>query len=145
MPQEFSVSAIVFRKNHIMKYLLIYRKPSENFKENWDFPRGNVEQGENEIETATREAKEETGLKDLSIIDGFREKINYFYRKDNNTIYKEVIFLLIETEQQEQEVKLSAEHDDYKWLNFYETLNLLTHKKSKEILKKADEFLKTHL
>ena len=45
----------------------------------WDFPKGEVEQGEDPLATAIREVKEETGLADLSFCWGtaFRETPKY--------------------------------------------------------------------
>ena len=47
----------------------------------WSFPKGHVENGETEEETAKREIKEETGI-DVYIDSGFRETVTYSPRKD---------------------------------------------------------------
>ncbi|MEM4152741.1 MAG: NUDIX domain-containing protein [Candidatus Pacearchaeota archaeon] len=141
--KEKSCGVIIFRKeNKKILYLLLYRKASKQYKEMWDFPKGNIEKNESEKEAAVREVKEETGIVDLKFISSFKESINFFYRKDNKLIFKTVIFLLAETNQ--EEIKLSFEHDDYKWATFNEALKLLTHKNSKEILIKAKNLLKKY-
>ncbi|UCD20549.1 MAG: NUDIX domain-containing protein [archaeon] len=139
MRSEKSCGAIVFRKNPL-KYLILYRAPGEHFKSSWDFPRGNVEEGEkNEKQVAIREVEEETGIKDLTFYK-FREEIRFFFRFQGETIRKTVIFRLAETKT--DEIKLSEEHDEFKWATYEEALETLTQKSSKEILKKAHEFLK---
>lgn len=144
MIKEISVGAVVFRKeDDSFKFLILYKKPSNHYRESWDFPRGNIEKNETEEETARREIKEETGITDLNFIKGFREKIRFFYKRDGKLVHKEIIYLLAKTEQ--EKVVLSYEHNDYRWANFDEALNLLTHKSSKEILIKAMKFLKTSL
>jgi len=45
-------------------------------------------------------------------------------------------------EAETEEVKISPEHIGYKWLPYDEALIQLTFKNAKEILKKADNFLK---
>lgn len=135
---EKSCGAIVFRKNSQIKYLLLYRKGDKNFKELWDFPRGNVEQGESEEETAIREIKEETGITDLKFYN-FKTFFQFFYKFQGELVKKKVIYLLAETQQ--QKVTLSSEHQGYKWVTFEEALKLLTHKNSKESLEKAHQFL----
>lgn len=142
--KEKSIGIILFiKENKEIKYLLLYRKPHENFKESWDFVKGNIEEKESELETLKRELKEETGISDFNLINNFKEKIKIFYRREGNTIFKEIIFYLGETK--EKEIKLSFEHDDFKWCNYEEALKLLTHKNSKDILKKADERLRSSL
>lgn len=105
----------------------------------WDFVKGNVEPKESEKETVVRELKEETGISDAQFIDGFRQKITYFYKRQGMVIYKEVIFFLMETHT--SEVKLSFEHIGYDWLDYQAALKKLTFKNAKDTLQKANEFL----
>ncbi len=54
---------------------------------------------------------------------------------------KEVVFYVAKTET--EQIKLSFEHIGFEWLPYDEALEKLTYKNAKEILKKANEFLKT--
>src|SRR3989338_118292 len=138
MPKEISAGAVVFRQNKEVKYLLL------NYEEgHWDFPKGNIEKGEEEKETVKREIEEETGIAKISFIEGFKEKIKYFYKREGQTIFKEVIFYLCETK--EEKIKISYEHIGYKWLSYDEAIKQLTFKNAKEILKKAHSFLNSSL
>jgi len=143
MEKEKSCGVIIFRKekNKIL-YLILYKKASEHYKESWDFCKGNIEPGESEKETAIREALEEASIKQLEFLPKFKEKIKFFYRKDKKLVMKEVVFLLAETKQ--KKVKISFEHDAYKWCSYEEAIKLLTFKNSKEILTKAHNFLRQH-
>lgn len=133
MLREKSCGAVIFHKES-RKYLLLHY-PSGH----WDFVKGNVEKGESEEGTVLREAKEETGL-EINIIPGFRERISYFYRH-GGLINKEVIFFLAEAES--RSVKLSFEHQGFRWLPFEEAQKLATYENSRAVLKKAHEFLKS--
>lgn len=142
--QEKSCGAIVFRKeNKKILYLILYKKASEHYRESWDFPKGNVEKNETEQQVAAREIKEETGIDELNFISSFKETIKLFYRKEGKLVFKIITFLLAETRQ--EKVKLSFEHDSYKWASYEEAMELLTHKNSKEILTKANNLLKEKL
>lgn len=134
MPSEISAGAVVFRKEQEIKYLLLCYGAGH-----WDFPKGHVEKGEEEKETIIREVKEETSITEINFAEGFKEKIKYFYRREGKLISKEVVFYLAETKQ--EEVKLSFEHIGYEWLNYEDALAKITFKNSKEILKRANEFL----
>jgi bis(5'-nucleosidyl)-tetraphosphatase len=129
-----SAGIIVFKRNKEIRYLLLHYESGH-----WDFPKGTIEEGENEKETALRELKEEAGI-NAKIIKDFKEKIQYFYREEGELVKKEVVFFLGETK--EENVKLSYEHIGFDWLNFEKAIERLTFKNSKEILKKANEFLK---
>lgn len=114
-----------------------------------DFPKGHIEAGESEQSTVIREVREETGITDLTIINGFREVIKYFFKatyglseaekKKAPWVFKSVVFYLAETKT--KEIKISSEHIGYRWLKFNDALRLLKHKNAKEILTKAHKFL----
>jgi bis(5'-nucleosidyl)-tetraphosphatase len=135
MLSEKSCGAIVFVKNIAVTYLLLHYEAGH-----WDFVKGNVEPNESEKETVMRELKEETGIVDAQFIDGFREKIEYFYRRQGDTIHKEVVFFLIEAHT--EKVELSYEHVGYDWQDYQGAMEKLTFKNAKDILQKAHEFLK---
>jgi 8-oxo-dGTP pyrophosphatase MutT (NUDIX family) len=105
----------------------------------WDFVKGNVEVNETEKETVVRELREETGITDACFIDPFREKIEYYYRRQGKTVRKEVFFYLMETST--EAITLSFEHVGSIWLNYTEAIEKLTFKSAKNLLKKANEFL----
>lgn len=140
MPKEVSYGAVIFRREgKEILYLLLYRKAHEHYKEMWDFPRGLIEKGETPKEDIKREVKEETGIGDLKFVSGFKEKVKWFYRKEGQLINKEATYYLAETKT--KEVKLSFEHDNYKWCNFDYAMKLIKFSNTKNILNKANEFL----
>jgi hypothetical protein len=55
---------------------------------------------------------------------------------------KTVIFYLAKTKT--EKVKLSFEHIGFEWLPYTEAIEKLTYKNAKEILEKANKYLKTH-
>jgi len=140
MPLEKSAGAVIFRKNKEIKYLLLhYPSSAKAPKEYWDFPKGHVEKGEKELDTVRREVEEETGLKDIKFVEGFKEWMKYFFKFKGKTVLKFVTFYLIETK--EKNVKVSFEHLGYEWLPYGKALEQLTFKNAKEILKKANQYL----
>lgn len=143
MPVEKSAGAIIFKKNKNngeIKYLLLYYPFGARTKRDyWDLPKGHIEKGESLEETVKREVKEETGLKEIKFIEGFKETIKYFFKFRGKNILKFVTFYLAKTE--EKNVIISGEHIGFQWLPYKEALNQLTFKNAKEILKKANEYL----
>jgi bis(5'-nucleosidyl)-tetraphosphatase len=133
--RERSCGAVMVLTNAEPKYLLLHYEAGH-----WDFVKGNVEPNESEKETVIRELQEETGIVDARFVEDFREKIEYFYRRQGTTIHKEVIFFIIETHT--ETVKLSFEHVGYIWLNYQDAMEKLTFKNAKDVLQKAHKILK---
>lgn len=132
---EKSAGAVIFRQSvGKIYYLLLHYEIGH-----WDFPKGHIEKGEKPKEAAKREIFEETGIKDIEFIFGFKETIKYFYNKDGKTVLKTVIFYLTQTKS--KDVKISYEHQDFKWLPYGKALKQLTFDNAKNILQKANSFL----
>ena len=96
------------------------------------FPKGHMESGESELETAIRELKEETGV-DVKVIQGFRRQIEYELRRVPDTIKQSVYFLgectsdkIICQEAEVAEASFISYEDALKILTFEETKNILT-------------------
>tara|TARA_Y100001970_G_scaffold291383_1_gene428331 strand:- start:2038 stop:2451 length:414 start_codon:yes stop_codon:yes gene_type:complete len=134
---EKSCGIILF---HSEDFLLIqHSSDSSKVEGHWDFPKGHVEENETELETASRELKEETGIDDFRLIDNFKHRITYNVNKNNRLISKEVILFLAESHT--KVVELSSEHQNYVWQNFELSQNRLTYANAKEALAKAKSFL----
>jgi len=132
MPKEISAGMIVY--NPILKKFLLLE-----YSSHWGFVKGRIELGEDENKAAKRELKEETGIVEFKLLDDFKEKINYFYKKDGKTIYKEAVFFLILAER--EDVKISEEHKSYKWCSYEEAYKIVNFKNTREVLKKANEYI----
>ena len=104
----------------------------------WDFPKGHIDDGETEIQTALRELEEETGIAHANVIDGFRETITYTFSGGKKQIGKEVVFFIATTK--ESKVTLSHEHIDYSWLDFDSAFLRLTYDNARQVLRNAIEF-----
>ncbi len=139
MIREKSAGAIIFRREgKKRKYLLLHYESGH-----WDFPRGHIERGETEEETARREIKEETGIKKINFLPEFRLAHSWFYRKrfDAKTVLSRKTAILFLAETKTHQVKISPEHIGYQWLSFGKAIKQLTFPNSKKLLEKAEKFL----
>ena len=137
MPHERSAGAVIYhQERNQIKFLLL-----QYMQKHWDFPRGHVEPGEGEEQTARREIEEETGLNNLEILPGFREKISWFYRKkgEPKPSYKEAVYFLARTST--TSINLSPEHTAFKWLDFADAKKQATFINARQVLDKANKFL----
>ncbi|MCK8518672.1 bis(5'-nucleosyl)-tetraphosphatase [Methanoculleus sp. 7T] len=134
MAREKSYGAVVFRRDKDLQYLILQYGAGH-----WDLVKGHGERGESEEETVLRELREETGITRATFIPGFREEIHYFFQRRGRTVYKEVVYYLIETP--EKQVILSDEHVAYQWLPYTEALRAITFGNSKRLVEQAHEHL----
>lgn len=142
MPLEKSAGAVIFREQEGKIYYLLLHYEARH----WDFPKGHIEKGEKPEESAKREIEEETGIKDIEFIPGFKETAKYFYKRDGSLpagrqeiFFKTVVFFLAQTKT--KKVEISYEHQGFKWLSYEKALKQLTFDNAKKILKKANDFL----
>ena len=135
MPKEKSVGAVVFRQQGDEQLFLLLHYDAGH----WDFPKGHMEQNETEQQTLLREVQEETGITSVELASGFKQQTSYFFRREGQTIFKEVIFYLAETK--EEKVRLSNEHKGFQWLPFGQAAKKITFKNSRSVLLKAKQFL----
>lgn len=136
MTWEKSCGAVVFtRENGQVKYLLV-----ANLEGIYGFPKGHVEAGETEVETALREVREETGLT-VRLIDGFRTTDEHPIPQKVNTM-KQVVYFLGEYAGQEvayQQEELSGAY----LVSYEEAMGMFQFESSRRILKEADAYLRS--
>jgi 8-oxo-dGTP pyrophosphatase MutT (NUDIX family) len=133
--KETSSGAILYHiENETIIFLLLHY-----FQGHWDFPKGNKEKGESDIDTALREITEETGINDITFLEGFKKEIFYKYKRNNHLISKKVVYFLAKSNS--IEVVLSSEHLDFVWEPYEDALRKITYKNSKEILSEGYKFL----
>jgi len=115
-----AAGAVVFRRTERGIRILVLRA-----YKNWDFPKGMVDPGEDQLHAAKREVAEETGLAELDYPfgDEYRETLPY----SGNKIAR---YYLAETGEHEIELPVSPElgrpeHHEYRWVTFDEAEELL--------------------
>ncbi|MDE1811880.1 MAG: NUDIX domain-containing protein [Thaumarchaeota archaeon] len=133
MLEERSAGSIIYRQTPQGKMYLLLNYPSGH----WDFVKGNIEKGETFKQTVLREMREETGIVDITFVDGFEDKVEYHYQRDGQVIHKEVVFFVSSTKT--DQVILSHEHRDYTWLNYNDALAKLTYKTAQNLFRKIKD------
>lgn len=107
----------------------------------WGFPKGHIEVGESEIAAAQREVMEETGIPVAKqrLVEGYREKTDYQFRRGSTLVVKEVRFYLVESAT--REVALSHEHSAWEWHPYPAALERTSFEGPKRVLEKAEAHL----
>ena len=130
---ERSCGAVVYRSiGGATRFLLIKNKRSAH----WGFPKGHVECGETDHQTAYREVLEETGIH-ISIHPDFITKSQYTIQ---GKVEKNVnIYLAATTDT--QTVIQKEEIEDYIWLTYDKAMAKLRFENDRNILHKAYDYL----
>lgn len=134
MKTEKCSGAVVFtRENGSLKYLII-----QNMKGIYGFPKGHMETGETEHETALREIFEETGIK-VEFLDGFRyDDIHPIPEKPG--VMKHIVYFAAEYSGQTP-VYQTEELTSVQLMSYDEVMPAFQYENSREILKAAHAFI----
>ncbi len=135
MIEETSAGIVLFRKEDSKILFLLLHYPSGH----WDFIKGKMEKGESTHETAIREAKEETGIADITFLENFEEWIKYDFQYQGELVHKKVVFFLAETKT--KEFMISHEHLDYTWMDYNTSMEKTTFDNAKTVLTRAQMLL----
>lgn len=133
MKRDKSCGALVIRKNGEQYDLVLLR---HRFGGHWSFPKGHVEAGETERQTALREVKEETGLS-IRLYDGFRESVEYFPQAG---VKKQVVYFLGEALGDEL-IRQEEEISELRWAPLLEAGDLVTFANDKRLIRLAKKRL----
>lgn len=137
MNYEYSCGAVVFtRIDGEPHYVLVRAKDQPEGCHG--FPKGHMESGETEEQTALREIYEEVGLR-VRLLPGFRAVTEYTLPSPPDT-RKRVVFFLAEYEDQQVRIQ-ESELASYALAPFDEALALTEFADSKQILTEAHDFL----
>jgi 8-oxo-dGTP pyrophosphatase MutT (NUDIX family) len=139
MIREFSAGVIPYREvNGERKYLLL--KSGLTLKELWEFPKGQIEQGEDARSAAIREFQEETGISEVTLDPRFKKVLKYFYRRGGKELVaKTVTYFLGQVKT--TRVRISHESTDYEWSNLSEARKFIRHKNVLQLLEEADRYV----
>lgn len=134
MQYEKSCGAVVFRRYHGNLELLLIRHANGG---HWSFPKGHIEEGETEVQTALREVKEETGI-DILLDESFRESVSYWPKKDTK---KEVVYFVGKAKHYDA-IPQPQEIAQIKWVELSRAEHLLTYENDRRLIAKVRTLLK---
>jgi len=110
-----------------LKFLLMKRNLNKIYEHLWQGVAGKIEDGETASEAAVRELKEETGLDPVNMF--VADHVSRFYEVHGDRVNLVPVFGM---EVDSDEVMLSEEHVDFKWVTIKEALNTLVWNGQKE-------------
>lgn len=117
--REPTAGGVVFRRNKAgeIEILLI-----QDAKNRWTIPKGHIEDGEDAKDTAAREIKEETGLRDVKVMS-WLGKINFRYRRQQSLVLMTTEIFLVQARGKTNELKPEDWMNGIKWFSTAEALD----------------------
>lgn len=141
MADEKSCGALIFTyDNGIRKYVII--RGTGIYREFCGFPKGHMEAGETEQDTALREVKEETGL-DVKLLEGFRQVDEHFLSREGRPNSKKTnVYFLAEYHDQNLKPQ-KTEVSEIVLMSYQDALRALQSDESRRELAEAEKYLNT--
>lgn len=134
--RERSAGGVVVRGGDVI--VIVPTRRSADGSKVLALPKGHIDPGESELQAATREVREETGV----VGEPVRElgESRYWYRRDGQTIPKSVAFFLFDYVEGD-----TADHDDeveeVRWMPLADAQRELSHAAEREIVQRAAAYL----
>lgn len=129
-----SCGFIVYKAENNENFYLIIKSHNGDV----GFPKGHMEPGENELQTAIRELKEETGM-DVDTIHDFRYQIEYPLPRVPDAMKQTVYFLGKCTS--DDIIIQEAEVASAEFVTYDKAIEKLTFEETKNMLKKANDII----
>ena len=140
MLYEKSCGAVVFRDETAVsgeskRYVLMIKQSQAS---RFSFPKGHVESGESETETAEREVREETAVA-IKITESFRQTVSYSPRPG---VKKQVVYFVAQTDAKDIKPQ-EGEIVEVRWVDVERAAQMLGHANDRRVFSKALEHIQS--
>ncbi|CAF1420114.1 unnamed protein product [Adineta steineri] len=114
-------------------------------RDRYDLPKGHMEIGETERETALRELQEETGIQSSAIdIDpDFRFEDTYYpkYKRFGGEVVKKTLVIFLARLKSDSTKVIPSEHGSFRWLNWSSSPPRIQNKTVDSLVEKVHAYL----
>ncbi|MCU0624590.1 MAG: NUDIX domain-containing protein, partial [Gemmatimonadaceae bacterium] len=130
--EEVSAGGVVYRRVDGEPHFLLIRDGYQN----WGFPKGHLEAGEDAAAAAVREVAEETGLA-VVVIEGALDTIDWHFRLKGRLVHKVCHFFLMRADEGDPVPQQDEGISDCRWLAFDVAVQRLSYANARDVLRQA--------
>lgn len=113
-------------------HVLLIRDPYRN----WGLPKGHVEAGEDDLDAALREVREETGLGQLQVGPEVAT-IDWFFRARGRRVHKFCAFFLMASRSGKVVPEVAEGITECRWIPLDDALGTISYDNTREVLRVA--------
>lgn len=117
--REPTAGGVIFRRNAKKEIEILLIQDAKN---RWTIPKGHIEEGETAKDTAEREIQEETGLKEMKVLN-WLGKINFRYRRASSLVLMTTEIFLVHALGDTNDLKPEDWMNGIKWFSTAEALD----------------------
>ena len=130
--QEISAGGVVYRRVGGVPHFLLIRDGYQN----WGFPKGHLESGEDAAAAAVREVGEETGLVAV-VLEDTLDTIDWHFRLKGRLVHKVCHFFLMRADAGEPVPQHDEGISECRWLVFDAAVERLSYANARDVLRAA--------
>lgn len=131
---EYDSGVLLFSCRGGKRTFLILKRKSDT-----DIPKGHIEDGENALDAAIRETREETGITAKPDLF-FRHILEYWFHNGKDKVKKRAVIFIARVPEGSR-IKVSNEHIGYSWMTASACMKNLKFENQKELISHADDYL----
>jgi 8-oxo-dGTP pyrophosphatase MutT (NUDIX family) len=131
---------VIYRSTDEDLFLILQHTDMEG---SWTFPKGHMESGETQVQTALRELREETGIKTVALADMPPLFEEYTVTVDGEKRLKHVTYFIGYVDDMHVVIQPSEIHT-YRWMTYEKALETFTYDTRRETLRTAKQYIDTY-
>jgi len=149
MVNEKAAGVVCFRihPKDGLQYLILYMRGMY-----WNFPKGKVDEGYNDEQTAIKELEEETGISGVELVKDWQQETEFFFKEDRDgkkELIKKTMAVFLAPVPEDTKVNITnnpANHkteviNGYAWMEYKIASKYLRFKNLKSILAEAHSYV----
>ncbi|MBP9738682.1 NUDIX domain-containing protein [Candidatus Saccharibacteria bacterium] len=138
--RETTAGGVVFRRDKDGQVEILL---AQDAKDRWTIPKGHIEPGETPRQTAEREINEETGLKEMDVLNHLG-KTQFRYRRQNSLVLMTMHVFLVRAKGDSDKLVKEEWMNGIAWFPFNEALDKIEYEGIEKLMLLGSKQIRQH-